>query len=228
MSKRFHRDDVPHSNLFNNTPAALKAQAKISKRKHENVFIGVTNINMNRLENLSMDFGEMIFPGQVEATHSLLWAGQQRGGMHADFQDNIIIQLTGKADIIVFPANCSASSQFLPNQVTVKDWVKKGVKPGKIRAPFFHVILQEGEGIAVPSHAYHKVVSTQSRRLAVNAFMEPKFGRMKWKSAPNNYFVNEDRANSAMRVLWLRAMAHLWKTRRLHYMMHTDRNDFVR
>merc|ERR1712039_92036 len=96
-----------------------------------------------------------------------------------------------------------------------------------VRSPFFHIPLKEGEGVAVPSHAWHKVTSKQSRRVAVNAFMEPKFGKMRWKSAPNNYFNKENRQNAAMRILWLRSMKHLWKTRKLHYMMHTDRNDYV-
>merc|ERR550525_1496580 len=115
---------------------------------------------MNRLDNFSLDLGEKIFPGLVESTHSLLWMGQQRGGMHSDWQDNIIIQLTGTAEVVVFPANCSSLAQHLPNQVTIKDWVTKGVPQGQVRSPFFHVQLHEGEGITIPSHSWHKVVST--------------------------------------------------------------------
>ncbi|CAK0905953.1 unnamed protein product [Prorocentrum cordatum] len=80
---------------------------------------------MNRLPNFSFDVGGVLFPGQVETTHSLLWMGAQGGGMHADWQDNVIMQLTGEADIVVFPANCSFETWRLPNKVVVREWLSR-------------------------------------------------------------------------------------------------------
>ncbi|CAK0901264.1 unnamed protein product [Prorocentrum cordatum] len=56
-------------------------------------------------------------------------------------------------------------------------WAKRGMPRGKARVPFYHVTLRPGDGLAVPSARPSGVVSRDSRRLAINAFFEPKFGR---------------------------------------------------
>jgi len=88
-------------------------------------------------------------------------------------------------------------------------------------------MLREGEGVAIPSYAFHKVVSRRSGRVAMNAFMEPGFRKMRWRDSPSNYFRCASDGSEAMRVLSVKSMRRLWKTRKLHYIMHTDRNDYV-
>lgn len=233
LSERFHLQEVPYSNFADRRAEAQKVAKKIRAGKGPNNQIaGVSNVNMNRLPNFSFDVGGMLFPGQVESTHSLLWMGAQGGGMHADWQDNVIMQLTGEADVVVFPANCSFETFRLPNKVVVREWLsrtadKRPLPKGTARVPHFHIMLREGEGVAIPSYAFHKVVSRRSGRVAMNAFMEPKFRKMRWKESPSNYFRCASDGAEAMRVLSVKSMRRLWKTRKLHYIMHTDRNDYV-
>merc|ERR1712113_654542 len=154
----------------------------------------------------------------VEATLSLLWFGVTAGEFHIDFQDNVLIQLTESCEIMVVPANCSHKD--LPGGV-VREWMKT------MKVPFIHTTIHAGEGIILPSMAQHKVTRRNSRSVAINAFLEPKFGKMRWRSAPSNFFTRQFKPNAAMRVLWLRSMRKLWDERRINLFMHTHRIDYI-
>merc|ERR1712032_1234059 len=124
--------------------------------------------------------------------------------------DNVIMQLTGEADVVVFPANCSFETWRLPNKVVVREWLSrtadgKPLPKGSLRVPYFHMMLRQGEGVVIPSYAFHKVVSRQSSRVGMNAFMEPRFRKMRWKDSPSNYFLRASDGAEAMRVLFLKS-----------------------
>merc|ERR1711933_642327 len=103
----------------------------------------------------------------VEATYNFLWLGATPGSFHPDKQDNVYIQLTGEAELLVYPPNCSSL-------------IAAGASPE--RAPFFHMRMRPGDGAVIPSGAHHKVVSGDLQRIALNSWFEPKFGRMQWSS----------------------------------------------
>jgi len=194
-------------------------------------------MNVRRLPRTSaqLDFARKLgIDDVVEHTNSIVWIGHSPGTFHDDFGDNVVVQLTGKATFIIFPAQCAFLLKpiFGPNR-KINDtmghlgWAKRGMPRGKARVPFYHVTLRPGDGLAVPSTSIHKVVSRDSRRLAINAFFEPKFGRMQWPTAPVNSFVRHNQNVLAMRILWLRTLRHLWETRRVAIAMHTERLEFI-
>lgn len=164
---------------------------------------------------------------EAETSHSMLWFGQTRGHMHPDWHDNVVIQLTGEDEIIVFPSNCSSLvwGRFQPTE-TLREWVQYGVGPGEVRAPFFHVVLRAGEGLTIPSMSFHKVVSRHSGRVALNAFIEPRWGRMRWAHAPYSFFNFQSPFLAALRIAWARSSVHLWRTHKMTAFMHTPENDF--
>ena len=59
-------------------------------------------------------------PGEVEHTLGLLWMGVTGGAWHMDMQDNILMQLSGEADVFVFPANCTFNGSEV---LHVRGWI---------------------------------------------------------------------------------------------------------
>jgi len=203
----------------------LWADARVAGRGQP--WLPLSNMNGRHLPkfadvNLGLKLG--LAPGELEATHSLLWTGTTPGAFHTDYQDNVLIQLSGSIEVIVFPANCAI--RFLPGHLNLKKAVETE-NIDQVSTLFYHVKLRAGEGLVVPSMAWHKITSRDSDRITLNGFMEPKFDQMRWPSAPANFFRRQDPKYLAMRVLWLRSMKHLFDTRKIIYFMHTFRIEYV-
>merc|ERR1711920_410020 len=96
-----------------------------------------------------------------------------------------------------------------------RDMSQDGILP----APFFHVTLRAGEGLVMPSHSFHRVWSRSSKRIAVNAFFEPKYKKMQWPHTVSHGFKMYEQSTLAMRILWLRALRRLWDTKQLGMFM---------
>ncbi|CAK0839716.1 unnamed protein product [Prorocentrum cordatum] len=94
--------------------------------------MGTCNINLQHLPNFTggIDIAERLGVGKgfggelVEHTLSLLWMGQQKGGFHYDHQDNVLIQLTGVADVLVLPPACIAAYEP-PQKCDFMQWQTK-------------------------------------------------------------------------------------------------------
>ena len=93
--------------------------------------------------------------------------------------------------------------------------------------PWYHVRLRPGEGIAIPSHSMHTVLSASSHRVGVNLFFEPKFEQMQWETAHSNAFVNFDSDALAVRTLWVRTIRELWDAHGVSMAMHTDKMEIL-
>lgn len=217
--KGLHTELIPYKAFGGNWPAVWDTQKRIKEAGVENI-LGLSNLNMRHLRNFQVDVGKLLgMDDSVEATLSLVWFGTTAGEFHIDFQDNVLIQLTESCEIMIVPANCSHKD--LPGGV-MREWMQHW------KVPFFHTTIHAGEGIIIPSMAPHKVVRRNSRTVAINAFLEPRFGKMRWgSSAPNNIFTRMYPGNAAMRVLWLRSMRRLWDEKRINLFMHTHRIDYI-
>merc|ERR1711933_412226 len=107
-----------------------------------------------------------------------------------------------------------------------------GMPRGQARIPFFHVLLKPGEGVVIPSMAYHRILSRTSRRVALNFFLEPRFGKTWRPGAPKNSYSWMDRDKLALRTLWLRTMNKFWDAERVSrgdwpLVMHTGAMEFM-
>ncbi|CAK0832787.1 unnamed protein product [Prorocentrum cordatum] len=195
-------------------------------------------MNVRRLPRLAaqLDFARKLgMDDLVEHTSSIVWIGHSPGSFHDDFADNVVVQLTGTATFIIFPAQCAwllkksvGRNRTLAGHAGPLQWVRRGMKRGKGRAPFYHVALKPGDGLAVPSTSMHKVISRDSRRLALNAFFEARPGRMQWPGAPANAFYRHDQSALAMRNLWIKTLRYLWESREVAIAMHTERIELIR
>jgi len=238
-SANFHDGRIPWSPIRNRDDEARAEIARLQREVPGVDLMGTCNINLQHLPNFTggVDIAERLGAGKgfggelVEHTLSLLWMGQQKGGFHYDHQDNVLIQLTGVADVLVLPPAC-IGSYVPPQKCDFMKWQTKERKHPKgdhFRAPFYHIRMRSGEGLVIPSMAQHRVISQGTGRIALNAFMEPAFKKMAWpeKTAPANFWRRQRPAIAAMRVLWLRTLRHLWETRNISMVMHTERNELI-
>mmetsp|Transcript_33374 Transcript_33374/g.89318 ORF Transcript_33374/g.89318 Transcript_33374/m.89318 type:complete len:483 (+) Transcript_33374:3-1451(+) len=228
--KDLHTDDVPWRAVNDAAHGLDDMLAKIESRGER--AIPSSNLNSRRAHRLmeGVNIGKVLgIEPLVENSHSLLWWGITPGGFHNDMQDNVLLQLTGSAEVIVIPPNCSIGVDKIGKHMKLVDFIKKRkMATGfKEHIPFFHVTLTAGQGLVIPSLAIHKVIGTNSARFAINAFFEPKWGQMQWPGAANNYYKRHNKRILAIRSLWLRTLSKLYDERRLGMVMHTEKIEFV-
>jgi len=225
------RQRVPWSMLWDNDREVEKVLGPLRSK-----LLRAGNLNLRRVPRFAAgaDVAARLGLGAgpegsplVEHTHSLLWMGASRGGVHTDNQDNVLMQLTGDVEVLVIPAGCVGLAKVPGATRDVAGWLRAGQPPNSSRLPFYHIHLRQGEGLVLPSLAQHKVVSSEGRRVGLNAFFEPRFGRMQWPGAPANYFLRHRRDILALRSLHVMAARRLWDTRRLPYVMHTERIELL-
>jgi len=167
---------------------------------------------------------------QVERTRSYVFIGATSGAFHTDMQDNVIVQLAGKADIFVFPSfvlpDRARAGHGLPVGPLL-NWLEDRRFPGRRQLPFFHVTLKAGEGITIPSMSPHRVVTGDSTAIRMNSFFEPRLGQMQWSQTPRNAFGHFSKAYLAMRILWLRSLTYLWETKGVCVFMQGNSAEFL-
>jgi len=197
-----HHKDVAASNEY--VAAFLRREALLDG-----------NINVRRLPRWTrgeLDDQEVMerigLKGQVELAHNLLWFGGTTGGAHYDIQDNLLVQISGESTALVFPPNCSGGLWQVGGSRATVEWL---IKQGRY-VPYFVVPMKPGDGLVIPSNAVHVVTSKDPHRIDMNFFLEPKFGRMRWPSAPANYFTTADPGTLSQRALWLKTVRELWDT----------------
>merc|ERR1711988_1206776 len=228
--KPFKHKPIPWSMLWDNDREVEKMLGPI---RHKILRVG--NLNMRRAPRFSggvdiadgLGFGAGFGGPLVEHTHNLLWIGAAKGGIHSDHQDNVLIQLTGDVQVLVVPASCIGIAK-VPNQMReIASFLTRGMPRNQSKLPFYHVHLRQGEGLIIPSLAQHKIISSDSRRVGLNAFMEPQFGKMQWHTAPANYYLRHRKDILALRSLYMKTLSRLWDSRKIAYAMHTERVEFV-
>jgi len=222
--------------LWNNTDhVEKKVWDEFHKFRKLNQTIPSSEINVRRLPTMNsyMDFPKMLgMEDDVLHQHGFLWFGTAAGQHHIDPGDNILMQLTGEVDVIVFNSMCLGlldRSDGLIFKINdgILPWATEGVPEGKVRAPWFHLRLTEGEGVVIPSGSVHKVVTRNTKRVGLNAFFEPRFGKMWWRHAPGNCYNRNDKDVLASRSLWVQSLGHLWDKKEMGMGFHTVRMEVI-
>lgn len=232
--KGFVKHELPFNHVGAQSTKLLNDVQKL-KAKRQDVGSGQTNSWRVPKWKEGVDYAKALgITNLIEHAYSILWIGTTAGEFHDDFQDNVLVQVSGYSSMIVFPSNCSplikpvyGPKRKIPENTGALEWGTKGVPKGKVKAPFYHVSLKPGDGMVVPSGAIHKVVTGDPRRLALNAFFEPKFGEMQWPGSPLNIYNTHTKEGLAVRVLWLRVIHQLWIKRKIAMSMHTERLELL-
>jgi len=128
---------------------------------------------------------ELPFAKHWGRVHSYLWVGSAPGMMHYDEMDNILIQVTGHKDILVVPAaytdelnignNADVSKE--DSRVPYFDLATKPLSQAIIaRHPVLRkhgrlVKLGPGDGILIPSGAFHLPSGKSDDCISLNSFL---------------------------------------------------------
>jgi len=148
------------------------------------------------------------------------------GLSHYDEQDNILVGVKG-VNVINALANSNLTdvvhgykfigaegTGLLDENSPRKMWHRFITRTDFVKdyVPNYVINLKPGDGMTLPSRVYHAVWRLRSEDLAMNAFMEPKFGEMRWESAPQNYFTQmaKDPLRMAIRTLWVKSAKALY------------------
>jgi len=78
--------------------------------------------------------------------------------------------------------------------------------------PTYIVALRPGDGIVIPSRTYHTIAATEDR-ISFSTFLEPKWDRMKWSSAPGSFQHYETDERRSIRNILMRTASRLWDNR---------------
>lgn len=234
ISKRF--DDYQPGNFsVGMTQEKLESQAKrYIQLTQQRKGLMSSNVNVQRLPRWSRGALEpsvlaakLGLAGQAEYAHNLLWLGCGPGGIHADIQDNVIVQLAGESEVFLVPPNCSLALEMGAGGTGVTtEWIKK-LGPD---FPFFVVRLRPGDGLAIPSNTMHIVASMSPERIGMNFFFEPRHGRMRWPAALGNFYNWAGPGHLAMRDLWVKTVKELWRTREPGappFIVHGQRQELI-
>lgn len=190
-------------------------------------------VNVRRLPHYVNLDADVVRPlgleGDVERATGQLNIGYSAGEPHWDEQDNLFINIKGVSVVMVAPSNYTdAADGYKGSGFNMPWWVWQrfelaGLAHERTRRnhtfrrdvmPYFAVVLLPGEGVLIPSRSYHAVMGTFDR-IALNAFLEPRYGRMRWPSNPGSHWHRETPERRAVRNLWTRTIARLWDERKL-------------
>lgn len=110
---------------------------------------------------------------------SFLWVGLSPGGLHFDAFDNILLQLTGRKRVTIFPARHSDSISrehylYLADMKDVHSLANRLVHPWLARTPYHEVVLEAGQGVLIPNGAYHAPRALTPDSLSLNTFFIPR------------------------------------------------------
>merc|ERR1719343_1774073 len=93
-----------------NRTRSLEVHRRFLKFRNKNKALITSNVHAKHFPNFMKDVdvaGKLGLTDSVLATHQYLWFGASHGAIHHDFQDNVLVQITGVVEGIVVPPNCS-------------------------------------------------------------------------------------------------------------------------
>lgn len=113
---------------------------------------------------------------------SFLWVGLSPGGLHCDYFNNILVQLSGKKRVICFfPKDADAISLkhyvSLPNKNELFAAENLHVCPALREVEYLDITLEAGDAVVLPCAAYHAVKALTTDSVSLNAFFTPQSGR---------------------------------------------------
>ncbi|CAK0791479.1 unnamed protein product [Prorocentrum cordatum] len=228
LSKNF--DTTPlHYSPTNATAFATEA-ADFIPRLASNRGLGNSNLHYKKIPQLleGIDMAKKIgIQDMVIGTHTYWWFGISGGDFHPDAQDNFLIQLTEKIEAIIIPPNCS--SLVFMNHFNKHPELRGAPEfyMEQKQVPFYHVTLQPGYGVLIPSRAAHRIISGSSQRVGLNFFFEPKFGEMVWGGSPHNFYNMQNPNVAVLRELWMRALSRMFDDTGRVMAMHTSKLEYL-
>jgi hypothetical protein len=232
LSKSFDKSVVHRFVAFNNTRNA-EVQRRFLKFRNKNKALITSNVHTKYFPKFmeGVDVASKLgISNSVLTTHQYLWFGASHGALHHDFQDNVLIQISGEAEVIIVPPNCS---HFILDGSHVQkqdlNYLWPDLTDGwRYKAPFYHFQLKAGEGVVIPATAPHRIISWDNFRIGMNSFFEPKYKQMQWGStAPANFYSLQPDSLLAIRSLWTESLQHLFDTRRIVLAMHTSKLEYI-
>jgi len=189
-------------------------------------------LNLRRLPRLAerllaplermMGFGDLA--DRLEAS---LNTGATCGSFHRDLEDNVFVQLKGESHVFVYHCNVSEGLTQQDDLTSLASWLLDPRFPDRRNIPFYHVRLEAGEGVTIPSQCQHAVVSRDPRRVSVNVWLEPSYGQMAWNGASWNHFATMQLDHMATRFLWMRTLGRVWDRHGIRMVHAFDNFEFL-
>ena len=154
---------------------------------------GVANVKQLRgLERVSSRF----FAQQWYHAFNFVWLGWSPGGLHFDEMDNVLVQLAGTKEIVIFPPHVTElidgahypGSGKGPNgrpAFSGKGFFSEEAMashPVLAAMPYYHVKLAAGDAVSIPSGAYHAPLATSHDSVSINSFLAPSLWRASFPS----------------------------------------------
>lgn len=136
---------------------------------------GVTNVNCLKGVNLT----PLQLFNQWRMSFNFLWVGLSAGVMHYDELDNFLAQINGTKEVIIFSPRLTNvidghhfPTSFDPSGIFAKQTLDN--HPFLKYLPYYRVKLNPGDGVVIPSGAYHLPLATSYDSLSINTFLVPK------------------------------------------------------
>uniref|UniRef100_A0A7S1LNQ3 JmjC domain-containing protein n=1 Tax=Alexandrium catenella TaxID=2925 RepID=A0A7S1LNQ3_ALECA len=187
-------------------------------------------INTRRLSKLpEFDLHKSLgSPSWVSRVQNLLWTGPGPWNWHYDEEDNLLISLNGDMWAIVFTNQNDTDIIAGGLRLADSSYGELRLSPAFNSAfmaenswwlqkyPFNFVKLKPGMAITVPSMTLHTVLTSDSTRILMNAFMIPEFKASERITAAS--WFREGRQTDtylAVRSLKQASIARLWDSRGL-------------
>lgn len=119
------------------------------------------------------------FTRHFASSFSFLWVGISTNNLHCDEFNNVLIQVSGRKQVLVFSPEASneiSRSHFvwMKNHKDVFAQENIAEYPELARVPWHLETLNPGDALVIPSGAYHAVIGLEPNTTAVNAFLAPR------------------------------------------------------
>uniref|UniRef100_A0A7S1RNS0 JmjC domain-containing protein n=1 Tax=Alexandrium catenella TaxID=2925 RepID=A0A7S1RNS0_ALECA len=155
----------------------------------------------------------------VERPEGQIILGHAWGDTHWDEQDNVFIQASGIAVVLGVPPEYSDAvmgTEGHSAKSSGMDWDKwlEHDEVRKTSIPWYYMVLKPGDGIAIPSRAFHAVYGSHNRA-SLQTFLEPQYLGMRWDTNKHSYWHKETETRQALRNIFFKTTGRLWDTRRV-------------
>lgn len=107
---------------------------------------------------------------------SFVWVGLSSGGMHFDRFDNVLLQLTGKKQMLIYPPHLTdliSGDQYYKHFVSHLSEESRRENAWIDKLPYYLKVLEPADAIAVPSGAYHCPLGLTKDSVSINFFLVP-------------------------------------------------------
>ena len=128
---------------------------------------------------------------------NFVWVGWSAGGLHYDDMDNVLTQVCGTKEIVIFPPEATdlIDGGHYPTKFESRAFFSAAAfaaSPHLAAVPHHRVKLQPGMAVAIPSRAYHAPLATSHDSVSINSFLAPSLLYWSFPSAATGNFFTRD------------------------------------